>query len=362
MKRSIRLALLSVVALLVVPLALPAWGATATARDINDACGDAQDAGFKDVPDGNPHNPTIDCIKHYGITSGKTADTYDPGGSLRRDQLATFLAATLEAGGETLPEPTQDYFTDDNGNPHESNINKLAEAGIIDGSADKFGVAAIPTRAEMSEHTAAAMSYAEVLPTGSVPDYFSDDSGMAAEDSINRLAHAGVVTGKTTSTFAPNETLRRDQMATFLARSIDLIQDNGSLPGDGGSGGGTGTATSCGSGTLSSTVSISTIRADGPGNDVEVYNDSEYVRLANSGSADVNLSGWVLEDAVGNYIKVGDGFTIKANSTFTVYSGDGDNVSTSKYFANRSQAMWNNSGDTATLCDSHGKTADEYSY
>lgn len=358
--RTSAVAALSAVSLLIVG-AGPASAATPTARDVSDSCGSAPDGGFSDVDDSNVHKDLIDCIKHYEITTGKTATTYDPRGSLRADQLASFVKRTLDAGNVDLPAPTRDYFTDDNGNAHEPAINALAEANIVDTSTTTYGVGHVPNRAEMSGFVVDALIYAEVIdPNASVPDYFSDDTGNEYQAAINRIAHAGVVTGKGDGTFGPDETLRRDQMATFLALSIDLILDGGSPPESGGSGGGTAT---CGSGTPTGQLRITTVRADGPGNDVEAYNDSEYVEFNNPGTSDVSIAGWKVVDAADNFIDIPSGYTVKANSTFRVYSGAGDNVATSRYFAGRSQAMWNNSGgDTATLCSGSGQTVATYSY
>jgi endonuclease YncB( thermonuclease family) len=110
-------------------------------------------------------------------------------------------------------------------------------------------------------------------------------------------------------------------------------------------------------------VTITTIRFDGPGNDVEVYNDSEYVELVNSSGADRDLSGWRLVDTAGNSITIPNGFTIAAGGSFRVYSGQGDADPDGRYFAGRGQAMWNNSGgDTASLQTSTGQEVDTYSY
>ena len=44
------------------------------------ACvGDAlDDVGFTDVSDGHTHGDAINCLAYYGITKGKTTDTYAP--------------------------------------------------------------------------------------------------------------------------------------------------------------------------------------------------------------------------------------------------------------------------------------------
>lgn len=200
--------------------------AGATARDDDNTCAVAPPAGYKDVPESNVHRRRIDCIKHYGITAGKTADTYDPSGLLTRDQLASFLDRTLTAGKKPLPEATKDWFDDDNGNTHEVAINKLAEAGIVSTATRTYGPKVKPTRAEMSRLTAAVLVKGGAIAEADTgPDFYTDDKGSPDESAINRLADAGIVTGKRPGTFAPTDLLTRAQMATFLARAIDALVD-----------------------------------------------------------------------------------------------------------------------------------------
>ena len=200
--------------------------ATATDRPIDDTCAAAPDAGFADVGHDNVHWQRIDCIAHLGITTGLTATTYGPSGVLTSDQLASFLARTLAAGEHALPPASSDYFDDDDGSPHEGAINRLAEAGIVKATSRTFGTRHNPTRAEMSRLTAAALTWAGALPaTADGPWFFSDTAGSPDRGDIDRLADAGIITGRAPGTFAPAGLLTRAQMATFLARSVDALLD-----------------------------------------------------------------------------------------------------------------------------------------
>ncbi len=51
-----------------------------------------------------------------------------PAGTVRRGRLATALARALR-----LPATSRDYFSDDEGSPHEATINRIAAAGITSG-------------------------------------------------------------------------------------------------------------------------------------------------------------------------------------------------------------------------------------
>ncbi len=111
----------------------------------------------------------------------------------------------------------------------------------------------------------------------------------------------------------------------------------------------------------SSDVTIADIVYDAPGNDV-VYNDSEYVVLRNEGSGSADVGGWRLTDVADHQIIIPSGYSISPGGTLRVYTGPGDST-TSRYFAGRGQAIWNNSGgDTATLFNSSNETVDSYSY
>ncbi len=207
---------------------------TAQPRALDDSCPPDRIAedGFTDVPTDNPHENAIDCVAHWQVTSGTGRGTYSPLGSVNREQMAAFIARLIERSGGTLPEPSRDYFTDDNGRPHELNINRLAEAGIVSGKGGAFydwggivtrgAMAAFLTRAY--DHRARQGGQA-VLADG--PDYFDDDNGHTQERTINKAAAAGFAGGLGDRVYAPDNGVRRDQMASFLARDLDLVVENG---------------------------------------------------------------------------------------------------------------------------------------
>ena len=86
-------------------------------------------AAFLDTV-GNRFEADINWIASVGITSGCGPERYCPKGVVRRDQMASFLSRALN-----LPATTRDYYTDDAGNKHEANINRLAASAITSGCA-----------------------------------------------------------------------------------------------------------------------------------------------------------------------------------------------------------------------------------
>lgn len=52
-------------------------------------------------------------------------------------------------------------------------------------------------------------------------DYFSDDNGTKHEVDINCLAAADITRGCSTTSYCPNATVTRGQMAGFLHRAFE---------------------------------------------------------------------------------------------------------------------------------------------
>jgi hypothetical protein len=67
----------------------------------------------------------IQWLYDEGHTSGCVIDLYCPNNVVNRGAMATFLARALD-----LPSTSTDYFTDDEGNTHEANINRLRAAQV----------------------------------------------------------------------------------------------------------------------------------------------------------------------------------------------------------------------------------------
>ena len=95
----------------------------------------------------------------------------------------------------------------------------LANRGVTTGCAfERFCPTASVTREQMASFIARALN----LPAAA-QDYFSDDAGSVHEADINRLAAAGITSGCTNDgLYCPKDLVLRDQMASFLARAFSL--------------------------------------------------------------------------------------------------------------------------------------------
>ena len=172
-------------------------------------------APFSD-DDNSTHEAAIRAIYEAGITSGcsLSGDRFCPIDTVTRAQMATFLDGALK-----FPAATRDYFSDDNGSVHEDAINRLAEAGITGGCGDdQYCPEDLISRA----HMAVFLDRALDLPSVD-DDFFEDDDNSAYEGSINALAAYGVTSGCGGESYCPTGSVTRGQMATFLARALNLI-------------------------------------------------------------------------------------------------------------------------------------------
>ena len=120
--------------------------------------GSAAAAGFTDTT-----STDVDCIAHFGITTGVTATTYEPSSSIPRWQMALYLTRMLNKASFTLGSGADQGFTDISG------------------------------------------------------------ESAAIQTAINQLMQAGVTTGVTATTFAPADNVSREQMAMFMNRALNLI-------------------------------------------------------------------------------------------------------------------------------------------
>jgi hypothetical protein len=161
--------------------------------------------------DGNQFINEINWLAAQGITNGCGGESFCPADPVLRDQMASFIARAL-----ALPAPTRDWFSDDAGNPHQANINRIADAGVTLGCG--AGVYC-PSTAVSREQMASFLARALHLPAASA-DYFRDDEASPHEADINRLAQSGVTLGCGPSSYCPSALITRDQMAAFLYRAF----------------------------------------------------------------------------------------------------------------------------------------------
>jgi Ca2+-binding RTX toxin-like protein len=184
----------------------------------------APTSDFTDVWDGQIHERSIDCIAWKQITTGVSATRYGPGQITTRGQMASFLARTIAEIAGALPAGT-DRFNDDDGSPHESAINRLASAGIIEGTGRRtYSPRDKVRRDQMASMIVHTYEYLTDGPASSGSDAFTDDNGNVHESAINAGADLGLLLGRGTDRYVPGAGTRRDQMASFLTRLLEAFE------------------------------------------------------------------------------------------------------------------------------------------
>jgi endonuclease YncB( thermonuclease family) len=117
--------------------------------------------------------------------------------------------------------------------------------------------------------------------------------------------------------------------------------------------------TACG-GSPPADVVVADIEADPPGDDADAPN-AEFVVISSVGSADVDLSGWILRDeSSSNRFRFGAGTSLPAGGDVTVHSGCGNDTNTDLYWC--AGPVWSNGGDTAILQTADGGVVDRSVY
>ena len=173
---------------------------------------------FKD-DNGNPHEGNIEAIAAIGVTKGcnpPANDLYCPDRTVTRDEMASFFSRAFGIASAAV-----DQFSDDNGNTHEAQINGIAIAGVTKGCNPPANTEYCPKRILTKGEVASFLARQLKLPVPTT-DYFTDDNGTTHESQINAIAAAGIAVPSGTTTYGPNLPLRRDVMATMLARALDL--------------------------------------------------------------------------------------------------------------------------------------------
>lgn len=215
-------------------------GALPGPAEISRACpvGVVPSGRFSDVF-GNAHAAAIDCLAWYDIASGgpggRPADQYGPSLSVPRGQMASFIARTIDdVDPGLLPAAEGDFSCpSDRGlavaadHPHRDAILRLAAANVVEGGvggapANCYGPDIEVTRAQMAAFLARAADKVGIE-LGAGSNYYGDDDDSVHEPAINAISAEGIAQGTSVGRFGPNDPVRREQMGSFLARTLNLF-------------------------------------------------------------------------------------------------------------------------------------------
>jgi SpoIID/LytB domain protein len=178
--------------------------------------------------EGNPHEAAISTIWQVGITQGCTGDEYCPAEAVARWQMALFLMRLWPLTGFDQPAGVDQGFEDLDGMSPEAvfAINRLVELGISTGVSEmEFSPTSDVTRWQMALFLTRLVNAAGFpMPDGS-DQGFTDIADLPAgtQKAINQLRQMGITLGTSTTQFSPSPSVRRDEMASFLSRTLELV-------------------------------------------------------------------------------------------------------------------------------------------
>ena len=98
-------------------------------------CPQNPETPFTDIVDDSPHAEDIACLHALGITTGTTATTYSPELSFTRAQSASMLIRIWKSTGRDCPQNPETPFTDIvDDSPHAEDIACLHALGTTTGT------------------------------------------------------------------------------------------------------------------------------------------------------------------------------------------------------------------------------------
>jgi uncharacterized lipoprotein YddW (UPF0748 family) len=174
---------------------------------------------------GSVHRAAVDCALWWGVAQGRTETAFVMHRDVKRGQAAAMIARLLERTGVETGDVPSAGFVDTVDHLFEQQIDLLASLGIVKGVTERAYDPEGPlTRAQMASVVARMfeLGYADPLPAGPLP-FIDVAPGSVHADAIARLVTAGIVVGTSPTTYSPGSTVRRDQMASFMVRSISRL-------------------------------------------------------------------------------------------------------------------------------------------
>ena len=178
------------------------------------AGGSPQTGVFVDVATGSYYEDAVDWAVENGVTTGVSANRFDPNGVCTRAQAVTFL---WRAAGSPAPRSRTMPFTDvPAGSYYYDAVLWAVENGITKGTSDttfspnmtctRAQIVAFLWRSEKSPAAGTANPFADVKSTA----YYAGAVLWAVKEDITK--------GTTGTTFSPNADCTRAQIVTFLWR------------------------------------------------------------------------------------------------------------------------------------------------
>ena len=181
------------------------------------AVGAAAQNGFDD--DGGTHEPAINALDGEGILEGTECGERRicPDESLLRWVMGVWLVRAADESPSTAAARFTDLDPAVWWTPY---VERMAELEITQGctaSPARYCPDAVVTRGQMATFLTRAFDLETGPPAG-----FTDTKGHRRAEAIDALAAARITTGCGGNRYCPDQPVTRGQMATFLARALNL--------------------------------------------------------------------------------------------------------------------------------------------
>jgi hypothetical protein len=172
----------------------------------------------------------IDCLGFYDIVEGREDGTYRPRNTVTRGQMAKFISNAVEFFGEELDSSDAGFEDVDEDDVFFEFINKIANAGIAQGFEDgTYRPNDRVRRDQMARFVANAVEHITDEELETSGETFPDvPEDSVFREDIDKVATANIVDGRADGTYGPRERVRRDQMAKFVAEGMGVAGE--SLP------------------------------------------------------------------------------------------------------------------------------------
>ena len=162
----------------------------------------------------------IEFLASRHITKGVNADEFAPNKAITRAQFAVMISRALG-----LQASEENPFSDTKGKWYEQEVQALFEAGITTGkTADTFDPESNITRQQAAAFMARVLAYVNFQAQSSTEANFNDANAISPEfkQYIDLLNSLNIMTGKEDGTFDPCSSLTRAQMAKILKRTLNV--------------------------------------------------------------------------------------------------------------------------------------------
>lgn len=176
---------------------------------------------FSDINASTEEGQAILNLAQRGIISGYPDGTFKPANSITRTQAAKILAGILHLDTVNVTNP---QFKDiQPGDENYGAIAALANAGIISGSNGYFYPTKNITRGQMSKMIVKGFDL-PISDKTNIP--FTDViAGSEYEPYIQTLYANHITKGTTPTTFGPQNNVKRSQLATFVVRAENTLNN-----------------------------------------------------------------------------------------------------------------------------------------